>query len=106
LGATQHITPYWSDFTTYSPLTPPIFLNTVNQQRFLAIGCGTLAIWVPNRDTEKELILYGVLHTPAVSCTLVLVATLDKEGYYAHIGVGHLELTLPQGECISCIPQT
>jgi hypothetical protein len=32
LRATRHITPYRDDFTTYSPLTPPIFLNTANQQ--------------------------------------------------------------------------
>jgi hypothetical protein len=30
--ATRHITPHRDDFTTYSPLTPPIFLNTANQQ--------------------------------------------------------------------------
>jgi hypothetical protein len=106
LGATWHITSYRSDFTTYSPLTPPIFLNTANQQRFLAIRCGMLAIQVPNRDTEKEPVLHGMLHTPAVGCTLISVAALDEEGYHAHIGTGHLEFTLPQGECIGHIPWT
>jgi hypothetical protein len=61
---------------------------------------------VPNKDTEKELILHGMLHAPAIGCTLVLVAALDKEGYHAHIGMGHLELTSPQGEHIGHIPQT
>ncbi len=42
-GATRHISPYKSDFTTYSPLTPPMFLNTANQQHFLAVGTGKLA---------------------------------------------------------------
>jgi hypothetical protein len=90
-GATHHITPDRTDFTTYSPLTPPIFLNSANQQRFPAIGCGTLAIQVPNGDTKKELVLHGVLHAPAIGCTLVSVAALDEEGYYAYIGMGHLE---------------
>jgi hypothetical protein len=63
-GATRHITPHRDDFTTYSPLTPPIFLNTANQQRFPAIGRGTLAIQVPNGDTDKELVLHGMLHAP------------------------------------------
>jgi hypothetical protein len=59
---------------------------------------------VPNGDTEKELILHGVLHAPAIGCTLVLVAALDEEGYHVHIGVGHLELTSLQGERIGHIP--
>jgi hypothetical protein len=65
-----------------------------------------LAIRVPNGDSERELVLHGVLHAPAVGCTLVSVAALNKEGYHAHIGTGHLELTSPQGECIGRIPQT
>ena len=43
-GATQHISPYKSDFSSYSPLSPPVFLNTANQQCFPAIGTGTLNI--------------------------------------------------------------
>jgi len=31
-GATRHISPYKPNFTSYSPLTPPMFLNTANQQ--------------------------------------------------------------------------
>jgi hypothetical protein len=66
----------------------------------------TLAIRVPNGDSERELILHGVLHAPAVGCTLVSVAALDEEGYHAHIGAGHLKLTSPQEEHIGRIPQT
>jgi transposase InsO family protein len=61
---------------------------------------------VPNGDTKKELVLHGVLHAPAVGCTLVSVAALDEEGYHAHIGAGHLKLTSLQGECIGRIPRT
>jgi transposase InsO family protein len=106
LGATRHISPYRSDFTSYSPLSPPIYLNTANQQRFPAIGRGTLVIRVPNEGTEKELVLHGVLHAPAVGCTLVSVAALDEEGYHAHIGAGHLDLTSPKGDRIGHIPRT
>ena len=31
-GMTQHISPYKPNFLTYSPLTPPVFLNAANQQ--------------------------------------------------------------------------
>jgi hypothetical protein len=61
---------------------------------------------VPNGDTEKKLVLHGVLHAPAVGCTLVSVAALDKEGYHAHIGASHLELTSLHGERIGRIPRT
>jgi len=105
-GATRHISPYRSDFSSYLPLVPPIFLNTANQQRFPAIGSGTLVVRVPNGDTETELTLHGALHAPAVGCTLVSVAALDEEGYHAHIGAGHLELTSPQGKHIGRIPRT
>jgi hypothetical protein len=103
-GATRHITPYKSDFTSYLPLVSPIFLNSANQQKFPAIGRGTLTVRVPNGDTESELTLNGALHAPAVSYTLVSIAALDEEGYHAHIRAGHLNLTSPQGEKIGRIP--
>jgi hypothetical protein len=31
-GATRHISPYKCDFMNYSQLSPPVFLNTANQQ--------------------------------------------------------------------------
>ena len=60
-GATRHISPYKADFTTYSPLMPPVFLNTANQQRFPAVGTGKLAIHVLNGRGETELILNNAL---------------------------------------------
>lgn len=43
-GATRHISANKVDFTSYAPLSPPVFLNTANQQRFQAIGLGSLVI--------------------------------------------------------------
>jgi hypothetical protein len=105
-GATRHISPYKSDFRSYAPLAPPIFLNTANQQRFPAVGRGTLVVQVPNDGTEAELILHGALHAPSVSYTLVSIAALDEEGYHTHIGGGHLDLTSPHGVRIGHIPRT
>jgi len=105
-GATRHISPYKADFTSYAPLSPPIFLNTANQQRFSAVGRGMLTVQVPNAGTESELILHGALHVPAVSYTLVSIVALDEEGYHTHIGAGHLKLVSPQGERIGRIPRT
>ena len=105
-GAMRHISPYQSDFTSYSPLTPPIFLNAANLQHFPAIGHGTLVVQMPNESTETDLTLHGTLHMPAVNYTLVSIAALDEEGYHAHFGGGHLDLVSPQGERIGRIART
>ena len=105
-GATQHISPYKTDFTSYSPLSPPIFLNAANQQQFQAVGTGTLVVQVPNKGTKSELVLHGTLHVPSIGYTLVSLGVLDEEGYRAHIGAGHLELVSPKGEQIGHIVQT
>jgi hypothetical protein len=56
-GATRHVTPFKSDFISYSPLNLPTFLNTANQQRFPAIGTGTLATIVPCNGQSTKLLL-------------------------------------------------
>ena len=104
LGVTWHISPYKPDFLTYSPLTPPVFLNAANQQKFPAIRCGTLAFLVLHGAKETWLTLHNALHMLAISYTLVSIGALDAEGYHAHIGSGSLELTLLQGERIGHIP--
>ena len=105
-GMTWHISPYKHDFITYLPLTPLIFLNAANQQKFPAIGHGTLVVQVPLGDDESRFTLHSALHMPAVSYTLVSIGALDMEGYHAHIGGSSLKLTSPQGECTGCIPCT
>ena len=97
-SATRHISPYKSDFTSYSQLSPPMFLNTANQQWFPAVGTRILAIQVPNGRGETELLLKDTLHAPSVGYTLVSLDTLDEEGYCAQIGGGYLEIDSPCGE--------
>jgi hypothetical protein len=53
-GATRYISPYKGNFTSYSPLMPPVFLNTANQQWFPAVSIGMLAIQVPNGRGETR----------------------------------------------------
>ena len=105
-GATRHISPYKGDFTSYSPLMPPVFLTTANQQRFPAVGMGMLAIQVPSRRGETELLLNNALHAPAVGYTLVSLGTLDEEGYHARIGGRYLEIDSPHGDRIGCVART
>ena len=91
-GATHHISPFKDDFKSYLPLTPPILLNAANQQRFQAIGSGSVLIQVPNGGVENELLLQGALYAPFVAYTLVSLGTLDAEGYQMTIGDGKLEI--------------
>ena len=56
-GTTCHISPYKSNFSTYSVLNPPVFLNATNQQKFPAIGVGSLAIQALNGSAELTLTL-------------------------------------------------
>ena len=75
-----------------SLLSPPVQLNTANQQHFQAIGLGSLPIQVPNGDAYSELVLYNVLHAPSVAYTLVSLGALDAEGYHMSIAEGYLEI--------------
>ena len=105
-GAMCHISPYKSDFSNYSVLDPPVFLNAANQQKFPTIGVGSLAIQAPNGSVESTLTLANILHVPAVGYTLVSLSALDKKGYRASIGGRTLDLFAPGGERITCIPQS
>jgi hypothetical protein len=104
-GAMRHISPYKSDFSSYKPLSLPVFLNTANQQRFPAVGTGTLTIQVPNEGTESELALRNTLHALSIAYTLVSLGALDEEGYHAHIRDGCLEIVSPEGEQLGQIPR-
>jgi transposase InsO family protein len=104
-GATRHLSPYRSDFTTYAHLDTPIYFNAANQQKFAAVGIGSLAIHTPNGLSTSTLTLHDVLHSPSVGCTLVSLGALDKRGYRASLGSGHLELFAPGGERVCRIPR-
>ena len=104
-GATRHLSPYRSDFTTYAHLDAPIYFNAANQQKFAAVGIGSLAIHTPNGLSTSTLTLHDVLHSPSVGCTLVSLGALDKRGYRASLGGGHLELFAPGGERVCRIPR-
>jgi hypothetical protein len=104
-GATWHLSPYRSDFTTDAHLDTPIYFNTANQQKFAAVGIGSLTIHTPNSLSTSILTLHDVLHSPSVGCTLVSLGALDKRGYHASLGGGHLKLFAPGGERVCHIPR-
>ena len=105
-GASRHISPYKADFSSYTPLSQPQYLNAANQNRFPAIGMGTLVVRAPNNAHESELVLHNVLHAPSIGYTLVSLGALDEEGYTSHIAGGRLRITSPRGEQIADITRT
>ena len=105
-GAMCHIFPFRSNFKSYSPIIPPILLNTANQQRFQAIRSGSMAIQIPNRDAESEVLLRGALYAPTVTYTLVSLGILDAEGYHMIVGGGMLTISNPYGQRVGQIPRT
>ena len=105
-GASRHISPYKADFTAYAPLSPPVQLNTANQQHFQAIGLGSLPIQVPNGDAYSELVLHNMLHAPSVAYTLVSLGALDAEGYRMSIAEGYLEILDPDGQRLGKVMRT
>ena len=104
-GALQHISSHKADFTSYTTLSPPLYINAANKNKFPAIGTGTLIVKVPANGGKSDLILHNVLYVPSVCYTLVSLGTLDKvEGYTFHIGGSCLQIFSPQGEPISKVP--
>jgi hypothetical protein len=99
-GATRHVSPFKDDFISYSPLNPPTFLNTANQQHFPAVGTRTLATLVPCNGQSTKFLLRDVLYAPAVAYTLVSLRVLNEEGYTMKIGSGSLSLLTPGGELV------
>ena len=107
-GALRHISPHKADFTSYTPLSPPLYINAANKHKFPAIGTGTLIVKVPANGGESDLVLNNMLYALSVCYTLVSIGTLDKvEGYTFRIGGGRLQIiTLcgkPVGEVL-CNP--
>ena len=43
-SASQHLSPYKADFSSYAPLSLPLYLNVANQIKFPVIGMGTLVV--------------------------------------------------------------
>jgi len=101
-GALQHISLYKADFTSYTPLSPPLYIGTANNHKFPAIGTGMLVVQVLANGGESGLTLHNALYAPSVCYMLVSIGTLDRaEGYTFHIGGGRLQIITLRSEPVS-----
>jgi hypothetical protein len=103
-GASRHISPYKDDFTSYTPLSTPLYFNAASQHKFSAIGMGTLIVQTPNRGCKSTLALLCALYVPSVTNTLISLRALYEEGYQTHIRNGRLRITSPHGDSVAEIP--
>ena len=80
-GATHHITPHHTDYSTYSPIKGTVCLgdkSTVEQ-----IGVGTVIIKSPQ---GVQITLSNVLHLPTVNMHFMSISTLmDKVQVYTSL---------------------
>jgi hypothetical protein len=104
-GATRHISPYKADFSSYTTLSPPVYLTSADKNNsFPAIGTGTLIVKTSINGRESQLTLQNALHTPAISFTLVSLGTLDEEGYRYFVENRHLHLLTLHRDLVVIIP--
>jgi len=88
-GILRCISPYKADFTLFTPLSPPLYINATNQHKFPAIGTGTLVVQVLKNRGESTLVLHNALYAPSVCYMLVSIGTLDRvKGYTFCISEG------------------
>jgi len=104
-GASCHISPYKDDFTSYTPLSTPLYFNATSQHKFPAIGMGTLVVQTLNHGRESTLALLCALYAPSVTNTLVSLGALDEEGFMTLIGNGRLRITSLRGDSVTEIPR-
>jgi len=104
-GTSRHISPYKANFTSYTPLSPPLYIGATNNHKFPTVGTGTLVIQVPANGGESGLTLHKALYAPSVCYTLVSIGTLDRvEGYTFRISGGHLQIITPCSEPVGKVP--
>ena len=104
-GATQHLSPYRDQFTSYQDIPPRPF-TAANQQSFDATGTGDMVIEVPDGVDISKLALTEVLYSPEVGYTLISVGRLDDAGYTATFGQGKCEIRGSDGERIGAVPKS
>ena len=102
-GTMQHLSPYYENFTTYRALEPPLYLNAVNKQQFLAMGMGSMVIHTPLGAASLEITLENILYAPTIGYTLILLCVLDSLGYHLSIDAGRLEIMSSASSIITCV---
>ena len=82
-GTSSHMTAHQSLFRSYQKLTVPIDIQIANHTLIKAVGMGSIPIIVDINGRSANLMLLCVLHVPKLSCNLLSIPALVKNGFEA-----------------------
>jgi hypothetical protein len=102
-GATSHFCPDRARFTNYKSLQVQK-IYTADGRALSALGCGDVAISLPNGATTTPVTLKDVLHVPDMETMLISIWRLDSAGFQAKFGRGVCTIAAPDGKIIGQIP--
>jgi hypothetical protein len=77
LGASHHVTPFRSQFRSYTARSFD-HVRVENSQHCVVIGIGTVELNLPGGST---IVLHDVWHVPELSRSLISVGQLDEAGF-------------------------
>ena len=78
-GASRHMTPQRSWFSTYRPVIPPIPVRVGDGSNIQAVGIGQIMVTLKNRKgTELPASIKEVLHVPDLNASLMSVNQLTQ----------------------------
>ena len=81
-GCTEHITPFITDFTTYTTLRCPESVRLTNQSTTCAIiGKGEVRGHTIVNGNQIETVLQDVLHVPGIRKRFISTWHLDQRGF-------------------------
>ena len=81
------MSPYRKEFSDFVSILPkPI--HAADKCTFMATGCGTITVLLPNRDRNTTVCLFDVLYALSIAITLILASHIDKAGYSIYLRHG------------------
>jgi Integrase core domain/gag-polypeptide of LTR copia-type/GAG-pre-integrase domain len=91
-GATHHITPYRSDFVTWTPAKGTVSLG--GHAEIAQIGIGTVIVKTIGGDRTSQLTLHNVMHVPDAQARYFSVGALLSKGGRIAFGERKFEILI------------
>jgi hypothetical protein len=96
-GATEHLTPYATDFKSYVAFSGSESQHVTlgdGKTRLRVLGQGTIERWVGTPESSyRQLILTNVLHVQGIKRRFLSLSTFDDKGFELHMKSKRFELS-------------
>jgi hypothetical protein len=96
-GATEHLTPYTTDFKSYVAFSGSELQHVTlsdGKTRLRVLGQGTIERWVGTPESSyRQLILTNVLHVQGIKRRFLSLSTFDDKGFELHMKSKRFELS-------------